>query len=156
MQNIPALAFTIKYDGVTNRLITPARVIVADKDVKTSLAQWDTGATGTCVSHRIITALGAVPCAFNEVHTPSGKATMPMYIVDIELPNHVTCKNIAVMESEIGQQGIDLLIGMDIISIGDFSVTTERRPDKVRTCFSFRIPSLSPIDYVKISNECAT
>jgi hypothetical protein len=40
--------------------------------------------------------------------------------------------------------GIEALIGMDIITLGDFSITNH----KGVTCMSFRIPSGHEIDYV--------
>jgi uncharacterized protein YecA (UPF0149 family) len=41
--------------------------------------------------------------------------------------------------------GTDVLIGMDIISMGDFTVTASKR----KTKFSFQIPSTHDTDYVK-------
>lgn len=78
---------------------------------------------------------------------------MPVYRIDVKLPNGVTVTNVVVMESEIDNQGIDLLIGMDIISLGDFSVTSEIAGGSRRTCFSFRIPPVETIDYVKQWND---
>ncbi len=46
--------------------------------------------------------------------------------------------------SEIGNQGIDLLIGMDIIGLGDFAVTNLNGV----TQFTFRLPSVESIDFV--------
>jgi uncharacterized protein YecA (UPF0149 family) len=45
--------------------------------------------------------------------------------------------------------GIDVLIGMDIITLGDFSVTNFQG----NTCMSFRVPSLHQIDYVEEANN---
>ena len=42
---------------------------------------------------------------------------------------------------------IDVLIGMDIIQHGDFSITNVNN----KTTFSFRTPSMKEIDYVKES-----
>ena len=41
-------------------------------------------------------------------------------------------------------QGPDVLLGMDIITIGDFSITNQAG----NTVFSFRVPSQHTIDYV--------
>ena len=45
--------------------------------------------------------------------------------------------------------GIDFLIGMDIITLGDFSVTNLNG----KTTFSFRYPSCETINYVKQAKE---
>jgi hypothetical protein len=47
------------------------------------------------------------------------------------------------MDSEIGNQGIDVLIGMDIISLGDFAISNFDG----KTQFSFRIPSQRHVEY---------
>ena len=41
--------------------------------------------------------------------------------------------------------GYDMLIGMDVMNLGDFAVTNKDG----RTVFSFRIPSCRCIDFVK-------
>lgn len=80
-----------------------------------------------------------------QVHTPSGVGIMNKYMIDIILNNEVVVKNVPVMDSEIGNQGIDVLIGMDIITIGDFAVSNYRG----KTQFTFRIPSQANIDFSK-------
>ena len=53
-------------------------------------------------------------------------------------------KDLVVIDSEIGSQSIGVLIGMDVIGMGDFAVSNFG--DK--TVFSFRIPSDKRTDYV--------
>jgi hypothetical protein len=48
--------------------------------------------------------------------------------------------------------GMDVLIGMDIISKGDFAVTTSLG----ETLFSFQIPSIYVIDFAKDSNKMSS
>ena len=48
-------------------------------------------------------------------------------------------------------EGCDLLIGMDIINLGDFAITNK---DGV-TMLSFIMPSLNHIDFVKLLEETA-
>ena len=79
------------------------------------------------------------------VRTPSGEKMAEMYIVDILLRNNVTVKDVRVIGSEIGVQNIDILIGMDIIGLGDFAVTNVGGI----TTFTFRIPSIQTIDFCK-------
>ena len=77
------------------------------------------------------------------VQTPSGIGTMNKYMVNLILNNEVRIMNLIVMDSEIGDQGIDVLIGMDIISIGDFAVSNFEG----KTQFSFRMPSQEHVEY---------
>ena len=50
-----------------------------------------------------------------------------------------------VQVSEAVLNGFDVLIGMDIITLGDFSITNVNG----KTVFSFRIPSTETVDYVQ-------
>lgn len=61
------------------------------------------------------------------------------------LPNDVRIDDVRVADSEIGLQGIGMLIGMNIINQGDIAVSN----NEGITTFSFRMPSAGIIDYVK-------
>ena len=64
-------------------------------------------------------------------------------MVDLLLPNDVRVTDVAVTEADIPTT--DVLIGMDIIMLGDFAVSNFEG----KTCFTFRIPSMRKIDFVK-------
>jgi hypothetical protein len=70
-----------------------------------------------------------------------------LFLVDIGLPNGVRASNIRVTDGDIF--GCDVLIGMDIIGAGDFSITNVNGI----TVMSFRLPSIKEIDYVEEANQ---
>lgn len=143
MDNNPA--FTTRYNCHQTRLINEAYIISGNERMHTSCALWDTGATRSCISKAAIDRLGLIPIGQSMAQTPSGERMLPLFIVDVMLRNNVIVKDVLVMGSEIGSQGIDLLIGMDIIGIGDFAVTNVNG----NTVFSFRAPSVEEIDFCK-------
>ena len=59
------------------------------------------------------------------------------------LPNQVMIANITVPKGDF--RGADVLIGMDIIRLGDFSITNYQGITKM----SYRTPSIKHIDYVE-------
>lgn len=134
--------FTEKYNGIQRKLINSA-VIEFENDLYPVKAQWDTGATGTCISRELATKIGLAPIGVQIVQTPSGSAILNTYLVNLILNDEVIIKDLCVMDSEIGKQGIDVLIGMDVISIGDFAVSNFEG----KTHFSFRIPSQEHVEY---------
>ena len=134
--------FTEKYNSIQKRLINSA-IIESEGHVVPVKAQWDTGATGTCISKNLVKSLDLVPTGMVQVQTPSGTATLNKYIINLILNQELRITGVPVMDSEIGNQGIDVLIGMDIISVGDFAVSNF---DK-KTQFTFRIPSQEHVDY---------
>lgn len=140
----PTFAFTTKSNGGIRRQLKNTVSIINGDQTGDFVALWDTGATGTCVSHAVVTQLGLVPTGKQNIQTPSGCFTVNTYLVDIKLPNNVNIKDVVVCDSEIGNQGLGVLIGMDIITRGDFSVSNYNG----QTVFSFRIPSKQMTDYV--------
>lgn len=134
--------FTEKYTKIENRLLNKV-VLIANNITDQALAQWDTGATNTCISEEIAKKYNLQPISYAQSKTPSGKLTSPIYFIDIVLNNEVIFSNWMVMGSKIGEQGIDVLIGMDIISKGDFAISNYNG----KTQFSFRIPSQKDVDY---------
>lgn len=138
------LAFTTKSPCVVKRLCNIAGIGSNGHQISVP-ALWDTGATGTCISHEVVKNLSLIPTGQKNVHTPNGESTVDTYMVDVFLPNHVTIRDVEVCDSEIGAQGIGILIGMDIISLGDFAVSNYDG----KTVFTFRTPSKQVTDYVK-------
>ena len=83
------------------------------------------------------------PTGMKEVHGVHGKELVETFLINIGLPNNVAFVN---MEVTLGKlAGAHMLIGMDIITRGDFSITNVGD----RTVFSFRVPSLATVDFVK-------
>lgn len=68
---------------------------------------------------------------------------MDTYLVDLLLPNDILIKDVVVASSKIGAQGIGLLVGMDIITRGDFLITNNKE-----TVFSFKMPPEGIMDFV--------
>lgn len=134
--------FTEKYTKIENRLLNKV-VLSANNIADQALAQWDTGATNTCISEETAKRYALQPIGMVQSKTPSGTLTAPKYIINIILNNEVVFQNWVVMGSKIGAQGIDILIGMDIISKGDFAISNYNG----KTQFSFRLPSQQDVDY---------
>lgn len=140
----PFHAFTVRYDRVVPKLITNAFVISNGVVYDANRALWDTGASITCISTNVVNKLSLTPSGRQTIQTPGGQKIVNTYLVDVSLPNGVTFSDVPVCDSEIGSQGLDVLIGMDLISLGDFSITQQGG----KTMFSFCIPSRKSIDFV--------
>ena len=111
-------------------------------------AVWDTGATNTAVSKAVIDKCKLAPTTVTTVHHAGGvKEKANVYFVNVFLPNRVICSKIHVTEAVLSGN-IDVLIGMDIIGLGDFAVTNFENQTK----FTFRVPSVAHIDFVKKQN----
>ncbi len=144
-------SFTLRPPNVIKRLITPIRICVAhipsaDKQHPRMLeinTLWDTGASCTTISKKVAQSLNLIPFRFEEVYHAQGKGVAPLYKVNILLPNSIEFLAMPVLEGDLFD--FDALIGMDIISQGDFALTNRDG----KTVFSFQIPSTHLYDFVK-------
>ena len=143
-------SFIKKHGVIANRLKTEVEVKYNGNAARI-IALWDTGATNTCISDELVSKLSLKYTGEVEIHCPAGSSMQKTYLIDLILPNDVEVNKLMVIDSDIGKQDIDMLIGMDIICRGDFAVSNYDN----KTAFTFRIPSEKKIDYVletRISN----
>jgi predicted aspartyl protease len=145
----PFTAFTLEHKARVNVLKTEVIVssittINPNGGTRKYIAVWDTGATNTVISQRVATNFNLIPTGKIPVSTASGKTISNQYLVSMILPNKLNVPDILVTEGDLGDN-FDVLIGMDIIGCGDFSVTNVDN----KTVFSFRYPSCETIDYCK-------
>jgi len=136
-------SFVTKNTGLVNQLTNEVTIYCNDKSLKVK-ALWDTGATHTCISTNVVKELNLISTGKTLIRTPSGEATKNQYLVSVLLPNNVQVKDIVVNDSEIGSQGFDILIGMNIINLGNFAVSNYNG----KTYFSFETPATKHIDFV--------
>lgn len=147
-------AFTLSFDQLVNRLISDAGITEAF-DPKTDptthpkplpvKALWDTGATSSVVTPWVVKDLGLSPVGKSFLNHGGGRSEQMIYVVNLYLPNGVGFVGVPVAEMDkIEDSGFGIIIGMDIIASGDFSLTNFQR----KTCFSFRVPSQQRVDYV--------
>ncbi len=166
-------AFTIKSkEGLFREIKIPMTVSTSSEDCEVFnkdsrsgevLALWDTGATQSGITKRLAKLLGLTPRGMTEVITAGGVCTdVNIYSINfnlavqskleyrdgvsVDVENDFTFFNVLV--TELPDNGsFDFLVGMDVITHGDFSITNRGGC----SCISFRIPpdDLHTIDYVK-------
>ena len=110
----------------------------------TTSALWDTGATNSLVTKDTANKMGLVPVGTCMMSHAGGSDPTNRYLVNIDLPNGVSVFGVTVLECQEIPGQIGAIIGMDIITQGDFSITNVSG----KTVLSFRIPSVETIDYV--------
>ena len=146
-----ASAFTMRYNGLTSILFTRIFITEAfdpsNQTVRPDLREykciWDTGATNSVITSKVITDLRLQPTGKALCHHAGGQTLQNTYLVAIKLPNEVGFPSVKVTEGKV--PGFDVLIGMDIIGVGDFAVTKEDG----KTVLSCQYPSVKTIDFVK-------
>ena len=129
-------AIRTDYPNVVHEVITNVNVAshpAVDGGFLTVRALWDTGATFSVISREKAAALGLAPVDFSCAYTANGWYETPVYRIDVLLPNGIMVKGLRVSQSDL--MVCDMLLGMDVISLGDLHLTNDGN-----TVFSFHIP----------------
>jgi hypothetical protein len=154
-------AFTKNANSIVNSIITDAAMRqsanlchnykLACQEVRV-LTLWDTGATGSSISKGLANYLGLKPIDMCLIQGVGGLQKSSVYLIDVLLPSNVAINNVRVTEF-LDNGSFSMIIGMDIITLGDFAISNKDR----KTMVSFRIPpSDNPIDFVQMINKEVT
>ena len=144
-------SFTIRHKAIVNSIRSECGICQAydplsglpHPDVKPFIGLWDTGATGSVITKKVVDSLGLKPAGKVKTLHANGEAIVDTYFINMFLPNQVAFKFLRVTEGILGD--IDVLIGMDIIANGDFAITNFAG----QTTFSFRVPSCEETDFAR-------
>jgi len=146
-KNNQAHALTYTRNGIVHRIVTPVEItnVITEQKVSTN-GLWDTGATGSAITKSMASALGLCSLGKRQVRGVHGIQEVNVYYVNITLNNKNITLNAKVTECDelSNDNSVGMLIGMNIITMGDFAVTNYQG----NTTMSFRVPSLQNIDFV--------
>ena len=132
------------YDGVTKELTTSVSMVPANADDAALCGEpaaveaiWDTGATMTCIKPALRERLKLRPLEFGstEIAGVGGKVAADAAFVDLLIMPGVKIKDCLVYVMDFPGDA-EMLIGMDIIGMGDFAVCNAGG----KTSFSFAMP----------------
>jgi hypothetical protein len=142
MPKIQHYAFKQEYQNLARQLITDVEVIGISansrrKSVKVK-ALWDTGASCSVITHKIAQMLNLIPINRARAVGVHNSTMVDVVKIEVGLPNKVLVDRVQAMVCNLNQN-FDMLIGMDIILAGDFSISN----GEGKTLFSFAVPAFS-------------
>jgi predicted aspartyl protease len=140
MLKIHHFAFKKEYPSLSPRLTSNAEIynIAAGTSMNgnTVTALWDTGAMVSAITPSIAKGMNLIPINRVKVNGVNNSSLADVVKISIGLPNQFILKEINVLVCNL-VSGVDMLIGMDIIQLGDFSISN----GDGKTLFSFAMPS---------------
>jgi len=148
------LSFTTTFPVISDRLVNQTGIASSfapdgtiskpNEPTKKYDALWDTGATCSCVSQRVVDELFLPVISKRRIKGATGVAAVKnVHVVNLFLPNNICIAGIQAVCADI--ISFDILIGMDIIKIGDLIISNY----KGQTLFTFRCPSMHSYDFTK-------
>lgn len=144
-------SFTLNSSATLRSIVTPCAIaegvplndgLRVSRLFETQTAMWDTGSTHTLITPQVVDYLNLQPIGKAQVTNVNGDNLIDVYRIHVSLPNGRTVLNIKAILSK--NSLYDVVIGMDIISKGDFALTNPEG----KSTFSFRMPSQERIVFV--------
>lgn len=141
-------ALSVKYDHISNMIVSDVEIKdpFSNKTIST-YAIWDTGAQGSVITKKTANKLGLVPIGKSNIRGVHGTNEVNVYRIQLTLNNKsiILLANVTESDDLSADDSIGMLIGMNVINMGDFSISNYSG----RTVMSFREPSQRVIDYVE-------
>jgi hypothetical protein len=157
-------SFTVRAHGGVLRVLITDCGIASSFDISVGIpatgppglknfkAIWDTGATGCLITQAVVDACALKPTGMTVAHGLNSSQDCETYLICLSLPNFIVFPGVKVIKGILPPGGPDVLIGMDVITAGDFSLTNKGGS----TVFSFRIPSELSTDFVQEHQRLAS
>jgi hypothetical protein len=163
LQSDQFFALTLRSKGnFLHSIVTPVGVSIPfvesfvqknDPRIQHTKALWDTGATHSVITKGAALSLGLKPIDKVKVSHATGESIENVFLVNLYLPNGLVIPNQRVTECADNVGGFGVIIGMNIISGGDFSISHQSG----ETIFSYRYPSKQKeVDFTKKEQPSST
>ena len=148
-ENEQHYVYDFEYSHIVKEIITPITIYssrtAAEGECIKATALWDTGANHSVISPKIAKVLNLISIDKVIVGGIDQRIESDIVSATIILPNNMVFAGKRLSVNNI--PGTDVLIGMDIIMMGDFVITNA----KGKTLFSFVIPTLNnKISFIKM------
>ena len=97
---------------------------------------WDTGSTESLISEKIVKMIEPILKNKSKYVTRDVVIECETYAVSLSLSDEITFRDVLMKKADLSDKNVDIIIGMDIISRGDFEIRNYNNLVE----FAFRIP----------------
>lgn len=149
--------YTYPFPGIVNQLVIDCAITLPNATtggvVQNIRALWDTGAQLTCISQSLVARLNLQPDGSTNI-LGANNQPFPANVYSVQLiMGRFVIPYLRVAELPMQNTGHDVIIGMDVMSQGDLTITNYNG----HTVLTFREPSLETVNYVgeiDLFNKC--
>jgi hypothetical protein len=148
----PPAAFTAILNGKAREIVFDIKLSIptplplpASTKLFNVKALWDTGATNCAITKGKAEELNLPIIGKANVSSATGETIQNVYLLNLYLPQMVAIAMVPATECISSRGNFDFIIGMDIITLGDFALTNLGG----KSTISFVIPPVRTIDFVE-------
>lgn len=135
MDSVNEKIISKEYNCIEKFIHTEVTIISDNGSRHICEAMWDTGGLQSCISPQLCSTLALKPIKKRLLHSVTGVDEVGIYNLNVQLSDNIVLPDIPVLSTNTTITGYHMIIGMDIISRGNFSVTNENN----RTIFTFEL-----------------
>lgn len=143
-----------RYSGLTNKPFADVEIgpAFAPTDpppvIKRFRGLWDTGASGSVITQDVVDSLQLKQLTVTTVQHAAGTTLAEVYLISLKFPNSIGFRSIRVTKGILGKD-LSVLIGMDVILNGDFSITNHDGATEI----NFQVPSRGLRELCKVQEK---
>lgn len=140
-------AYSHPFDNIVSRILIDCLIGIPHSEGvgRQMKALWDTGACCTCIATSVAREMGLIKVNEKQLIGADNKPFMAeVFCVKLKM-GHFEIGNLEVCGIPMEGKAENMIIGMDVITKGDLSITNYQG----KTVLTFREPSLEKIDYVE-------
>lgn len=130
------MSFIVSHYNELHKALESYISIGGEGSMMSAKALWDTGVAQSCISYEIVKMIEPKRISKAKSVTSTSSTIEEIFSISISLSDEITFRDVAVKATNFKEKNADMLIGMDIISRGDFEV---RNLNGI-TQFAFSIP----------------
>lgn len=133
------------------KFISNVAIIINNNRILNLKGMWDTGATTSCLDIKYLDVLNIKSTASTEYSAIGIHGNTDLYQIDLLINDCMLIHNLRIASQDLSSNEIQFLIGMDIISLGDFSINTIN--NKTIGCFRYPTNHKLPHDTNDVLNK---
>ena len=130
------MSFIVTHYGELSKALDSYIAVSGEAAMMPVRALWDTSSAQSCISNDVVKLIDPIRKSKEKTASAEGDIVKEMFSISISISDEITFRDVTVEKKDLSEKGVDMLIGMDIISRGDFEV----RNYNGLTQFAFRIP----------------
>ena len=130
------MSFIVSHFNEPGKALESSVAVGGEGSMMAVNALWDTGSTESLISEKIVKMIEPILKNKSKYVTRDVVIECETYAVSLSLSDEITFRDVLMKKADLSDKNVDIIIGMDIISRGDFEIRNYNNLVE----FAFKIP----------------